>query len=473
MKVPQAWRQRLKGAISALVLSLMLLIAAWLVSNWNDVPPQPRPAALNLPSPSVPDARNAYFTLAGIHAAPDRDPSTAGQALWKQGLDHVGKTFGDRYVPNHDTPVHDTEPIIGQQLPGMAGPPLVCESQADVCVDAWIDAAEALRVQREAHALFGARCERLLESDFVFDEALPPMRSSAEPFALHASAASACSRWLLSGAVLAWVQKDQHRLGRMLAQADRLNRKLLNASHSLIGQVIAMRLTHNTLDVATSLGVRDPGLTPALASLLEPLPDQVRNIKRWMAVEAAFLRGVISEVEQQPRLSAGEWDIGHWLTRLHIGWHPERTMQVIDARWLRSIAQLDEGLEATMRAEASAGLGSASGSTWHGLTWVNPVGSMLIDISRPAYADYLARHADLVLHHEVAALAINAAAAGIPGTERRAWTVTQSLSPATRSRITWSDDGLVLTARSWQETNSPGRPVSARDEIRVVWPAAR
>ena len=83
------------------------------------------------------------------------------------------------------------------------------------------------------------------------------------------------------------------------------------------------------------------------------------------------------------------------------------------------------------------------------------------------------RHADLVLHHEVAALAINAAAVGIPGTERRAWTVTQSLSPATRSRITWSDDGLVLTARSWQETTSPSRPVSARDEIRVVWPAAR
>ena len=79
----QGWFRVLNRVVRLLALALLLLIAAWLASNWNDAPAQPRPAALQLPSPTLPDDRNAYFALAGLRAEADRDPSTAGQALWK------------------------------------------------------------------------------------------------------------------------------------------------------------------------------------------------------------------------------------------------------------------------------------------------------------------------------------------------------------------------------------------------------
>jgi hypothetical protein len=381
----------------------------------------------------------------------------------------------DRFVPDHDKPPDNTEHILGQALPTMAGALLVCDQQhqhIDDCVAQWIDAADALRKQRDEHALFGARCERLLERDFAFDEVLTAMRSTAEPLALHAIGASKCSAWLVSGAVLAWSQQDRVRAVALMAQADRLNRALLDGSHSLIGQMIAVRVTRNTLAAAAALVVRDPSLAAAIKPLLAPLPDPVPGIKRWMAVEAAFLHGAITDIERGEGHDQASGDLRAWLFRQHIGWHPQRTMQLSDAHWLRAITQLDGGLEAAIRVHASDAADHA-GDARPGLTWVNPVGSALVEINRPTYASYLARHADLALHHEVTVLAVDAAAAGVPAAERREWTARQPLSPSARARVTWSDDGLMLGAHTWQETSTPDRQVPPRDAIRTTWPASR
>jgi hypothetical protein len=107
------------------------------------------------------------------------------------------------------------------------------------------------------------------------------------------------------------------------------------------------------------------------------------------------------------------------------------------------------------------------------VTWVNPVGSVLVNVALPSFAGYLARQADLALHRETAAVAVTAASADVPSAERRAWLAQQPLSPLARERIAWSDDGLALVARTWQETSVPHVQPPPRDAIRIPLPSSR
>jgi hypothetical protein len=478
------WLRRLNGFVSLLALALLLLIAAWLASNWHDAPPQPRSAALQLPSPTLPDDRNMYFAFAGLRAAPDRDPSNAGQALWKLQLARAVTTRANPFAPAADASANDVENALGKTLPSMAAKPLACTEHMDACVAQWIDNADALDTQRRDHAVLGQRCERLLDGDLPFEEALAPMRTVAEPLAQHGVGASDCSKWFLSGAVLAWAQRDQARTIALLAKADRMNRALLNGSHSLIGQMIAIRVTRNTLGAVAALAVRDPSLSTALMPLLAPLPDQVQSVKRWMVVEAAFSRGVNAEIsaacdglsmpplaDNQPASEVGT--LPGWLCRHRIGWHPERNAQAIDAFWLRSIRQLDDGVVASIRAHATEGANHPEAGVLDLLTWRNTLGSAVLSIGQSVYGSYLARHADLELHHESTALALKAVAARTPPAQRRVWLAQQALSPLARGRIALSDDGLVLSARTWCEPFGPGAYDAKRDAIRITWPSPR
>jgi hypothetical protein len=475
--VLKRWLRGLNGFVSLLALALLLLVVAWLASNWNDAPPQPRPAALQLPSPVVPDDRNAYFALAGLHATAGREPSSAGQALWKLQLARATTTRPTSYAASVEQPDSAIEAVLGKSLPSIPG----CDKVVADCVAQWIDQPDGLIEQSKAHALLGQRCERLLEGAFEFDEVLAPMRTVAEPMAQHGIGALNCSRWLLGGAVLSWMQQDPARAIALLNRADRLNRALLESSHSLIGQMIAIRTTRNTLDTASALAVRDSGLASTLTHLLAPLPDQTKSIKRWMAVEAAFGRGMITELagltsnHAAVAASAGEpssddFDLYQWLLRHRLGFHPERTVQANDAQWLRSIQELNGGLLAAISVRSSE---AANNGLLNRPTWLNPVGNVLVSVGHPSYAGYLARHADLHLHHEAAALVIHATAANVPPAQRRAWLAQQPRSPLARERIDFADDGLVLSARTWQETSVPGVQPLARDTIRVTWPTPR
>jgi hypothetical protein len=478
------WLRISKWFVSLLALALLLLIAAWLASNWNDAPPQPRPAALQLPSSTLPDDRNMYFAFAGLRAAPDREPSIAGQALWKQQLASAVTTRTNPFAPATEPSANDVDSTLGKALPSMTARPLVCTEHMDTCVALWIDNADALSTQRKNHALLGQRCERFLDDDLPFEEALAPMRTVAEPLAQHGVGASDCSKWFLSGAVLAWAQRDQARAIALLVKADRMNRALLNGSRSLIGQMIAIRVTRNTLGVMAALAVRDPNLSTALMPLLAPLPNQAQSVRRWMVVEAAFNRGVNAEISRavdgQSALimadgepAPGSGDLFSWLCRHHIGWHPERNAQAIDAFWLRSIRQLDGGLAATIESQSSEAATRSNQSPLDALTWQNTFGHMALSMGQPAYTGYLARHADLELHREVTVLALRFVASGVPPADRRAWLMQQPTSPTAQGRITWSDDGLALAARAWQQPFGPGAYDAKRDAIRITWPSPR
>ena len=64
----------------------------------------------------MPDERNAYFALMGLHAAADREPSSAGQALWKLELARATKAGPQRWAA-----VEQPDPaivaVLGTTLP--------------------------------------------------------------------------------------------------------------------------------------------------------------------------------------------------------------------------------------------------------------------------------------------------------------------------------------------------------------------
>lgn len=467
--------------IAWLVGGLLLLVGAWVLSNLHDIDPVPRPAALALPAPSVADEANAFFALVGLQAAADRDPAAAGKASWLAELAHAA-----RWRP----PIEPTAAVqrdredqaaMGVRLPGPAGPPLVCNSDSRHCAQAWIDQADKLAVQRQALATTGQRCEALLGESFRFEERLGPMQSVIEPIARHASPAATCSRWLQSGAVLAWARGRPADALALLVKADRLNRGLLAGSHSLIGQVIALRLAHDTQLTIATLALRDRAMAVPLATLLAPPPDPVQAVRRWIATEAAFQRGMmadasrtclsVADVVDKDQLSwwqAREGQITSLVCRHHIGLHPERTLAALDGVWLRKFAALDAGLPAAiLRLSADRKAANDTGLLVL-LTWRNPFGNLLISVAEPGYDSYLARHADLELQRETALLAMQAVSIAAP--ERTAWTARQTLSPLAQGRLSWDTEGDTLSARPWQQDLAGGMHFNAERAIRFTLP---
>lgn len=462
--------------------TLLLLVGAWVLSNRHDMAPVPRPSALVPSAPRVVDEVSAFFSLVGLHAAADRDPATAGRASWLAELGHAARWRHPIEPTAASQRDREDQAAMGVRLPRPAGPPLICDAQGGHCAPAWIDQAEQLAVQRQTLATVGERCERLLGASFEFEERLGPMQRLVEPIASHAGAAVSCSSWLQSGAVLAWVQGRPADARALLAKADRLSRGLLAHSHSLIGQVIAMRLTRDTQSTIVALAVRDRAMAVDGVELLAPpLPDQAQAVRRWVAVESAYQRGALNEVsascltlgdlpvEVDNVLERAGQPLLGWLCRERIGWHPERLRAATDARWLSLHDAVGAGLPAAMAHQAAERVATEEAGVLGMLTWRNTLGNLVLSVGQGASGAYIARHADVELHREAALLAVQAAA--LAPSDRAAWTQRQSLSPLAQGRLTWDAPGSTLSARAWQQDVAGRMGFNAdRDAIRFMLP---
>lgn len=467
-------------AIGWLALGLMLLAGAWVLSNLKDIDPVPRPDALALPAAELADDVNAAFALAGLHAGVDREPAAVGRALWRLRLPDPAAAHKPLNAQEAKAQRQAESKALGETQPAL--PSLLCDLSQAGCVEQWIAQADALASLRQPHATFGSRCEKLLASRFEFEEPLPPTLSAVGPLAVHAHSASQCSQWLLSGAVLAWGRRDRTQSMVLFEQADRLNRSLLAGSRTLLGQMIALRQTRNTVNTLAAVAVRDPGMATALAALLAPGLDPALAARRWMVTEAAFQRSLLADAWRacrSPMDVMGEdllsgWEslegkLGLFACRHNIGLHPERTLAALDERWLHKLAALDRGLHAAVLQLAAESRSANEAGMVGMLAWRNPVGHLQVSIGEPAYAGYLARQADLELHREAALLALQAAPIAPP--ERAAWASRQSLSPLAQGRLSWDAEGRTLSARTWQQEYAGGAGFNAeRDAIRITFP---
>ena len=448
-----------------LLVAVVVLVAAWLPFNlpYGDAAPQALPADLALPARRLPDERNAAFAMLGLHAERGRDAQRVGLALW--AADEAAARPDARSSTGALPADHDKrkEPL-GEEARLPEGAPLRCASESARCVPQWFAGLEALARQRELFGIVGERCDRHFGGAFEFDEPVPQRLTRERRRRLDWAALADCSRWFLSGAVLAAARGQRDIALERLRQADRLQRTVSQGTRSILGASIASRLARQTYDTMAAIAIRDPASAGAIAVLLEAPLDTRDAALRWVPLEAASTRALVDL-----RLpDAPDHDPVARLARLGIGVQPERTKQGINASWQAELVRLRQPWPKVLASAREVVAWREQHSGWFSMTWRNSFGEVLAE--PPDLWVILARQADHELHRDATALVLALQRQQIPAEQRAEAAKSFAATPLLRERLVWEDGGRTLMV--WGEVAQiPGfSHIDARDEIRFTWP---
>lgn len=441
----------LKG-LGWLLLALLLLALAWLASNnrWVDARSDAVPPALQLPSPTLPAERNAYFTLIGLNAPAGDDPNQLGQRRWSACYREA-----------------ESGPLLRWPEPkgSDAASSWTCRFDKEDCVARWREQSAALQTLLQTHALIGSRCEALAEAGLALEEVLPtPSAELKKPEDQYAAKALPpmqnwvqCGRWLRVQAVLAQQRGDTAALRQALQRSQNYTQGLLTNARTLIANLLAWRIATDHWQVAVALAARQPMLAADMIRMIEPLPPQALDASRWMAHEAHFSRQVTRELGLSCRPGGlspddvpGQGQMDRAFMCSHFGFMPRATQQLLDEYWLQGIEKARGGPLALLDWSPQP-----RGLRIFGMAWHNTLGHFLVDVAAPMYPSYGLQHADLVLNHELALLALNASAH--QPADRAAWLAALPLDERLRGRIRLEDGQIV--ARPWHAGDEPGMTV--------------
>lgn len=479
------WRSLARGLLWLLAL-LLALVAAWVLSNWRDAEPQPRPAELAPPQARLPAERNLAYTLMGLTAAADRDPAQVGRGLWAADAHWAQQLQTTAGTAGRDAALaaraESFRALLGTPLAQPSGPPWNCDELEADCVAQYLDKADALAQQRQAMAALGARCDGVvdalqLDKGKAYEELLPADWRLAALSTAGLQAAPLCSRWFHTGAVLAFRQGRKDEAWRLMARSNQLHRALLAGAHTLLAQQAFQGSLNRHLAFMGRLAAQDTAWVAQALPLVASFGAPEQAVRRWVLTEAAFGHAALRDAKGSPgdegalavgdpppsfgqraldRLSSG-------LMARRIGWHPERTAQLRDQQWLQLLKRVDGGLSAAVEAQDAAAVASEGPALrW----WRNPLGRAMVDGSLQAFTHHLRRQLDLELRREAAALALNAQRLAIAPAARAAWAQQQPASTALRSRMSWSADGRTLSVRSWSaDVLASGQAPAAGDRI--------
>lgn len=380
----RATKLLLKTSLGLAVL-LLLVLVAWVACNgrWADAAPQPVAAALMLRPVRVAAADNAFVDLQGLEAPAGADINAAGQAAL------MGQP-------------RDAEGLLGWPQ----GERWDCRVRERDCVRLWLAQAPAHRQDMDKAALLGSRCERIAQAEAL--EEVLPQRSAEGPLAGRSFASlplprfaglTACVRWLGMRALL---EADDTRALALLAQSDRLARRALAGSRSLIGTMIGLAAVQNSWLVAADVMAARGQNRAALLPLLQPLPQQALSPWHWIPYEAQFGREVIRDMVDPVHGCDRAMDVEgvpspSWLDRQLCRWAlgmlPEQSAQDSDARWLPRL----EGLAA----DGPVPCDTLQARPWtaprRGPSWRNTLTRWMLDMPDVHWTGYVARQTDLEL----------------------------------------------------------------------------
>ncbi len=413
------WIKRLALGLGALLLALLMLVLAWVASNWRDAEPQPWPEALTPRAMSVADADNFFLALASAPRAAAQSP--------------------------------------GLRLPDCNG--------VD-CAAIWAKAAPQWAAQRQAHAALGAVCETGTRSDvpayaeplpatFSPNVALPPL----QPL-------TGCSAWLLTQALEASAANQPEAAVAKLTQSARLSKAVLNGSQSLVGHMIAIAVWNRHLQALQAVAIQHPGTVPALQAL--PLPTGAQTAaaqRRWIAHEASYSRGVIRSLEAGDACNA-EQGFGAWFCRASVALSlPNYSEQLFSSYWQQVLAAMrdDDPLSAleSIEQRGAAATSGLFGSPWH---WRGTVSHILFDVAHPQFKSYFVRNANLTLSAQATTLWLKARSEAAES--RAAWLAMQVKGTPLADRLTIDSQG------QWQLRALDGGASDKKSPTRwPAWPA--
>ncbi len=492
---PLRWLWRL--LLTAVLLAL-LVAAAWVLSNLQDADPAPRPAALLLPAPKLSPERNAAYALMGLNAAADRDAAQLGRET-QAVQTRLGQQWSDALSPADRSALMtaanaEIDALRGTSLPQPRDEPWRCDELENDCVSQVLAQADALVQQRQSVAVVGARCDALMGntapvSAFAFEEVLPTVWYPAVHLAGHIDNAALCGRWFRTAAVLALRQGRKEEAIRQLSRDNQLLRGLLAGSHTLIATQVSQSLLRLHMAVVSGMVLQDRTLAVSLLPLLAPWDSPEAVARRWVVAESAHAQGAVLGVARDPAEAPVEpfndaqpqWlqplqRAAYWAQRYHLGWHPQRTVQLMDAQALAMLTDIDQGLPQALAAARQADAAVGTADAWRHLLrwWRNPFGRFYAETAKAAYVPCMARALDLELHREAARLALNAMQQAVAPAERASWAQQQTLSAPLRERLAWSAGGDTLTVRTWSaDLHGPAPQQSARDLITIVLERAK
>ena len=436
----------LKG-LAWMALVVVLLALAWLASNnrWVDAQSDAVPAALQRPAATLPDERNGFFALIGLDAPEGADPAQIGRQRWaSKKLDQPGP---DRLR-------------WPQPKPGDTDSSWNCRSREEDCTARWREQSQALQVLMDQHATLGRRCESLADPGFVMDEPmLEPLAELREPAEQYAARAipplmgrAQCARWLRLQVVLAQQRGDLPALRTALQRSQTLVNGLLSGSRSLAGNAIAWRLAEDHWQMLVALAVREPALTTELIRLAALLPPEATDASRWIVSEAFFVRQVVRELALNCREGGLSFSTQSWMARKLdcVGFMPKANQQLLDQQWLRTLEVARAGPLAALAWQPKP-----QRKWFFGYAWYNTIGHILMDVAQPGYSDYFRQQADLVLHHQAAMLALQAAAQ--PPEQRANWLADQPMDELLRARIRL-DGAQQIVASLWSKQDEAAKP---------------
>jgi hypothetical protein len=413
----RTWIKRSLLVVVALLAAALLLVLAWVASNWRDADPQPWPEALTPRAMAVADADNFFITLTAVPA------------------------------PDIEAPRLTLPPCTG----------------AD-CVAVWRTAAPQWAAQRQAHAALGAVCEAGTSSGVPASAEPLPATFRIDDVWPRFQNLTGCSAWLLTLALEASSANQPDTAVAKLAQSARLGTAVFNGSQSLIGHMIALAVWNRHLQALQVVAAQHPGTVAALQAL--PLPTAAQTAaaqRRWIAYEASFNRGIVGMA------SSGE------ACRAEVGfsaWHcrstaalslPNYSEQLFSTHWQQVLATIrDDGpLSAVeyLEQRTSAPPSGLFGSLWH---WRGTVAHVLFEVALPGYKGYFARSANLVLSAQATRLWLGAQ--GQSTQSRSGWLAAQVKGTPLAGRLNIDNQGL------WQ-LRALDDTASATGKATTRWPA--
>ena len=484
-----SWLKRVLWSLGGLLALALAVAAAWVASNWNDAEPAPLPERLRLAAAQLPPDDNAFFALQGLLAAPGEDPVAAGRASWQAQLAQQARSRAElaaeveRLKAQNSAP-HRAQPTAAATATPPATPlltvpsrePWACGSFGADCPTRQLADAQRLAEQQAAAAPWGERCDRIADAGQAYEEPVPESPNPWQAMPLMQSL-TACGQWFAADAVLAFAAGDLDATFTALQRGAVFSQRVQAGSHSLIGQMVALRVQQRHLHTLAALAVRNPALAKAVLPLLAPAPALRPLAQRALVYEAAFGRGALQEAAASCEQWAGGLDEtpaeAPWPERLRsraeragcegrIGFHLQRTLQVAEARWLHMLDALGQGWQ--------PGIAAAQHRHADGLYWRNTIGMLLLDVGSGSWGPYVARFADAELLHQAVVLVVQGSAQGVAASERAAWLAQQKVPAPHGPRLALRADGLVLQGRNWQ-ADLPGHAFSQeREAIVLAWP---
>ena len=402
--------------LGGIVGTVLLLVLAWIASNWVDTAEQPWPQSLVVPTDAIPPADNLYDQLVAA-------PRGTGPTL----------TLGD------------------------------CEPGG--CANAWEQRRPQWAAQRAPHAALGAVCERATQSASLRFQDPLPLNWSFESALGEYQLVSACNNWLLMRALEASHQANSVLALQLLQQSQGLSRAVIQGSRLLVGHVVGVAMHERTLHALLIVAEQHPQLADRLVPLADlSTADLAQGQRRWMAAEANFMRGMVLNMAQPKTCEAYGFALEGVVCRLGGGsTMPNYTTHLFTDYWLRAQGTVEDtnplAVANAMEAIAAAPETGLFGTPWH---WRGTVPHILLDVARPAFGTYVERGFNTYLASLSTKLWLQARAQGVPPAQQNDWFAERMQGTPLAGRLRLLADG------TW--SLQAARPGSAHSKAPQVWP---